>query len=145
MSAAVFTPLAVCEAYGTADVAEMAGVSLRMIGWWTHEGAVLPVNRGSHTALVWPRVEIFKACILAELRRKRGNRPLRRDIKIVDVIAQQVRGRQQSITELYAMTDGERVRLEDSKAAVIERMKDLWVGVFVLDVGEMWRRAGGEA
>ncbi len=130
------------RAYSSADVARLAGVSLRQLQWWDEQKVVSPRHEGHRR--IYGTVEVAAVSVIAELRHKgfslqkirRVLRPLQRELakRIAEVAAG---------TDLYLLTDGKTVHVESSKDRIIDLLRNARQPMYLLSVSEQYRKLTG--
>ena len=127
------------------DVARLAGVSLRQLQWWDEQGVVSPLHR-SHRRL-YSRFEVLQVSLIIGLRRKGIS--LQKTRGVLKKFEDQCRGDYFTSlggdSDLYLLTDGENVHLENSPDAIVEIVRDSKRPVIALSVSDMVRNLTGAA
>jgi DNA-binding transcriptional MerR regulator len=109
--------------FGSGDVCELAGVTLRQLQWWDEQKIISPRQEGHRR---WYRVsDVIGMMVIGELRRKglslqkirRLLRPVRREVE--QRIDQLLSGK----CQLYLLSDGTSSHFEDQPTAIIDRLK----------------------
>jgi len=128
------------RAYTSADVARVAGVSLRQLQWWDERKVVQPRHQGHKR--VYSSELVLEVSVIAELRRKgfslqkirRVLRFLQREVgrRLSDVLA--------GDSELHLLTDGRSIYLEDRQSRVIDLLKNARQPMFLVCVSDQVRR-----
>ncbi len=128
--------------YSSAEVARLAGVSLRQLQWWDEQKVVSPRHEGHRR--VYGTVEVAAASVIAELRHKgfslqkirRVLRPLQRELgkRISEVAAG---------TDLYLLTDGRAVHVESDKDRIIDQLRSARQPMYLLSISEQYRKLTG--
>jgi DNA-binding transcriptional MerR regulator len=128
------------QAYTSADVARVSGVSLRQLQWWDEKKVVSPRHEG-HRRVYRPD-EVVEITVIAELRRKgfslqkirRVLRFLQREMgkRLADVMS--------GDSELHLVTDGKTIYLEQDHAAIIDLFKGARQPMFLVCVTDQARR-----
>ncbi len=112
------------EIFSSVEVAIITGVSLRQLQWWDEQGIVTPMQKG-HRRLYRMR-EVVEVALITELRRKGIS--LQKTRKVLSYL-QKVHGdsfyrpRKDGV-ELYLLTDGDNVFLEDSDRGIVNVVKE---------------------
>jgi DNA-binding transcriptional MerR regulator len=126
--------------YSSADVARLAGVSLRQLQWWDEQKVVSPSHEG-HKRLY--RIEdLVEVSVIAELRRKGFSlQKIRRVLKFL----QKEMGRRlteilSATSDFHLLTDGRSIHLEDDAARIIEILKGAKQPMFLVSVSDQVRR-----
>jgi DNA-binding transcriptional MerR regulator len=131
------------EAFTSADVSRISGVSLRQLQWWDEQHVVSPRHDG-HKRVYLPS-EVIEITVIAELRRKgfslqkirRVLRHLQRETgkRLSDAVA--------AASEVYLLTDGKVTHLEDDRDRVIDVLKTAKQPMFLVSVSDQARRLEG--
>ncbi len=111
------------EVFSSLEVAVITGVSLRQLQWWDEQGIVTPMQKG-HRRLYRMR-EVVEVALITELRRKGIS--LQKTRKVLSHL-QKVHGdlfdvQRKDGLELYLLTDGDNVFLEDSNRGIVSIVK----------------------
>ncbi len=106
------------------EVAVITGVSLRQLQWWDEQGIVTPMQKG-HRRLYRMR-EVIEVVLITELRRKGIS--LQKTRKVLSHL-QKMHGDsfyapRKAGLELYLLTDGDNVFLEDSDRGIVRIVKE---------------------
>jgi DNA-binding transcriptional MerR regulator len=130
------------KTYSSADVSDIAGVSLRQLQWWDERKVVSPRHEGHRR--VYFRAEVVEITVIAELRRKgfslqkirRVLRFLQKEMgrRLAEVLA--------SDSDLHLVTDGKAIFLEDRQDRIINILKDAKQAMFLVCVSDQARRLG---
>jgi DNA-binding transcriptional MerR regulator len=128
------------KTYSSADVADIAGVSLRQLQWWDERKVVSPRHEGHRR--VYYRAEVVEITVIAELRRK-GFSLIRRVLRFL----QKEMGRRlaevlAADSDLHLVTDGKAIFLEDRQDRIINILKDAKQAMFLVCVSDQARRLG---
>lgn len=128
--------------YSSADVARLAGVTLRQLQWWDEQKVVSPRHEGHKR--VYGTVELAAVSVIAELRHKgfslqkirRVLKPLQRELakRIADVAGG---------NDLYLLTDGRSVHVESDRDRIMEMLKSARQAMFLLSVSDQYRKLTG--
>ena len=126
--------------YNSAEVARIAGVSLRQLQWWDERKVVSPRHEG-HKRIYDP-AEVVEVTVIAELRRKgfslqkirRVLRFLQREMgrRLSDVLA--------ADSDLHLLTDGKTIYLEENESRIIDLLKNARQPMFLVCVTDQVRR-----
>ena len=112
------------EVFSSLEVAVITGVSLRQLQWWDEQGIVTPMQKG-HRRLYRMR-EMVEVALITELRRKGIS--LQKTRKVLSRL-QKMHGdsfyapRKDGL-DLYLLTDGANVFLEDSDRGIVNIVKE---------------------
>ncbi len=126
--------------YSSLDVATLTGVSLRQLQWWDEQGVVTPMQRG-HRRL-YDTLEVLQVSLIMGLRRK--GMSLQKIRRVLHKLNQQdganyfqlhARG-----ADVYLLTDGEDVFLENSERGIVDVLKDSNQPIISLCVSDLIRR-----
>lgn len=128
--------------YSSADVARLAGVSLRQLQWWDEQKVVSPRHEGHRR--IYGTVEVAAVSVIAELRHKgfslqkirRVLRPLQRELgkRIAEVAAG---------TDLYLLTDGKAVHVESDKDRLFDLLRNARQPMYLLSISDQYRKLTG--
>jgi len=130
------------QIFSSADVARLAGVSLRQLQWWDEQKVVSPRHEG-HRRIYGP-AELAAVSVIAELRHKgfslqkirRVLRPLQRELnRRIGEVA--------SGAELYLVTDGKAVHVMSDKDRVLQLLLGARQPMYVVSVSEQYKRLTG--
>ena len=130
------------KTYSSADVAEIADVSLRQLQWWDERKVVSPRHEG-HRRVYFP-AEVIEITVIAELRRKGFSlQKIRRVLRFL----QKEMGRRlaevlQAESDLHLVTDGKSIFLEDQQDRIINILKNAKQAMFLVCVSDQARRLG---
>jgi DNA-binding transcriptional MerR regulator len=126
--------------HSSTEVARIAGVSLRQLQWWDEQKVVSPRHEGHRR--VYSAADVIEVTVIAELRRKgfslqkirRVLRSLQREMgkRMPDALA--------GASDLYMLTDGKSVHLEESHARVIDILKNARQPMFLVCVSDQAKR-----
>jgi len=126
--------------YASSEVSQIAGTSLRQLQWWDERRVVSPQKDGHKRE--YRIEEVLEVSVIAELRRKGFSlqkirqvlRVLRREMRkrLGDVLVEQ--------TDLYLLTNGTSVYVEDHPGRVIDVLKKSHQPMFLVIVSEHLRR-----
>lgn len=125
--------------YSSAEVSQIAGVSLRQLQWWDERKVVSPRHEG-HRRVYFP-AEVVEITVIAELRRKgfslqkirRVLRFLQKEMgrRLADVLA--------AHNDLHLVTDGKSIYLEDQSERIIDILKNANQAMFLVCVTDQAR------
>lgn len=128
--------------YSSADVARLAGVSLRQLQWWDEQKVVSPRHEGHRR--IYGTVEVAAVSVIAELRHKgfslqkirRVLRPMQRELgkRIAEIAGG---------TSLYLLTDGRSVHVESDKDRIIELLRSARQPMYLLSISDQYRKLTG--
>lgn len=124
----------------SADVARLAGVSLRQLQWWDEQKLVSP-RQENHRRLYAPE-QVLEVLTVAALRRKRLSlhkirrvlRLLRRELGHSISIVWSTR------SKLYLTTDGKSIFIDDKPEDVLKRVADATKPVYMVSLSDQIRR-----
>ena len=134
------TAAAGSRVYSSADVARLAGVSLRQLQWWDEQKVVSPNHEG-HKRLY--RIEdLVEVSVIAELRRKGFS--LQKIRRVLRFLQKEMGKRLTEIlnasADFHLLTDGRTIYLEDNASRVIDILKDAKQPMFLVPVSDQVRR-----
>ena len=125
--------------FSSQDVTRLTGVSLRQLQWWDERGVVTPEQR-SHRRL-YSRFEVLQVALIVGLRKKgislqkvRGVLKSVADQNGAEYISMHGHG-----SDLYLLTDGGQVYLENSPEDVVRVIRDSNVPMVALCVSDLIR------
>jgi len=126
--------------FGSGDVCQLAGVTLRQLQWWDERRIISPRQQGHRRWYVVS--DVIGMMVIGELRRKglslqkirRLVRPVRREVE--RRLDQLLSGK----SELYLLSDGTSSHFEDQPARIIERLKNSRKGLAVVCLSDMGKR-----
>ena len=128
--------------YSSLDVASLTGVSLRQLQWWDEQGVVTPMQKGRRR--LYNPTEVLLVSVIVGLRRKKLS--LQKIRKVVDELKgnESVAGltSRPSVSEVYLLTDGDHVSLQDSIQKIIDIQVDSPTPMTVLCVSDLLRKLG---
>ena len=124
----------------SAEVARLAGVSLRQLQWWDEQKVVSPRHEGHRR--VYSPVDVIEIAVIAELRRKGFSlQKIRRVVRFL----QREMGRR--VAELFSrenpmhlLTDGKNIYLEEDELRVINVLKNARQPMFLVCVSDQVER-----
>ena len=126
--------------YSSAEVSQIAGVSLRQLQWWDERKVVSPRHEG-HRRVYYP-AEVIEITVIAELRRKGFSlQKIRRVLRFL----QKEMGRRLSdvlggtSNELHLVTDGKSIYLEEENDRIIDILKNANQAMFLVCVTDQVR------
>jgi DNA-binding transcriptional MerR regulator len=119
----------------SADVARIAGISLRQLQWWDEQKLVSP-RRENHCR-TYSREQVLEMVIVAALRRKGLSlQKMRKVLRLLRRELREQRERVWSAAKLYLLTDGNTIEIEDRPDDVINRITDAARPVYLLSLAE---------
>lgn len=130
-------------ACSSSDVARMAGVSLRQLQWWDEQKVVSPRHEG-HRRVYSPE-EVVEITVIAELRRKGFSlQKIRRVLRYLQrEMGKHLGSVMAGTAEMYLLTDGKNIFLEESQGRVVEVLKGARQAMFLVCVSDQVRRLTG--
>jgi DNA-binding transcriptional MerR regulator len=128
------------QAYTSADVARIAGVSLRQLQWWDERKVVSP-SQDNHKRLYQPN-QVIEVSVIAELRRKGFS--LQNIRRVLRFLEKELRKRLSEVlapdSEIHLLTDGKSIYLEDAPERIIDLLKNARQPMFLVCVTDQARR-----
>ncbi|MCX7602927.1 MAG: MerR family transcriptional regulator [Bryobacteraceae bacterium] len=128
--------------FSSADVARLAGVSLRQLQWWDEQKVVSPRHEG-HRRIYGP-AEVAAVSVIAELRHKgfslqkirRVLRPLHRELgrRIAEVAAG---------TDLFLLTDGKSVHVLSDRDRILELLLNARQPMYLVSISDQYKKLTG--
>ena len=111
------------EAFTSAQIVELTGITARQLQWWDEQGIVVPAREG-HRRL-YSLDDLAEIAVIAELRRR--GFPLQRVRKVVRFLERQLGSRLAETvsggSEYHLLTDGSRLYLETSAQQIVDILK----------------------
>lgn len=108
------------ETFGSLEVSEITGVSLRQLQWWDERGVVSPVQRGHKR--MYRFNEVIEIGLITELRKKGIS--LQKIRKVLRFLHKELgRGLFEAVqngNEMHLLTDGRNIYLEDSHQNIVD-------------------------
>ena len=108
------------ETFGSLEVSEITGVSLRQLQWWDERGVVSPVQRGHKR--MYRFNEVIEIGLITELRKKGIS--LQKIRKVLRFLHKELgRGLFEAVqngNEMHLLTDGRNIYLEDSHKSIVD-------------------------
>lgn len=124
----------------SAEVARIAGVSLRQLQWWDEQKVVSPRHEGHRR--VYAPGEVVEISVIAELRRKGFS--LQKIRRVVKWLQREMGKRLSDVlggaSEMHLLTDGKSIYLEDSQSRIIDILKNAKQPMFLVCVSDQVRR-----
>lgn len=126
--------------YSSLQVAALTGVSLRQLQWWDEQGVVTPMQR-AHRRL-YRRSEVLEVALIVGLRRKGVSLQKIRQIlgDLGGQIGQTCFDLHAEGADVYLLTAGDAVHLENSPAKIVRVLRDSSEPVIALCVSALIRR-----
>jgi len=111
------------EAFTSAQIVELTGITARQLQWWDEQGIVVPAREG-HRRL-YSLDDLAEIAVIADLRRR--GFPLQRVRKVVRFLERQLGSRLAETvsggSEYHLLTDGSRLYLETSAQQIVDILK----------------------
>src|SRR5580700_8000086 len=128
------------DRYTSGDVARIAGVSLRQLQWWDERNVVSPRQEG-HKRVYLPQ-EVVEVSVIAELRRKGFSlQKIRRVLRYLQrEMGKRLSDALTTDAEVYLLTDGKSIYLEESRDRIIDLLKNAKQPMFLVCVSDQARR-----
>jgi DNA-binding transcriptional MerR regulator len=128
------------RAYTSTEVARIAQVSLRQLQWWDERKVVSPRHEG-HKRVYVPE-EVVEITIIAELRRKGFSlQKIRRVLRFLQrEMGRRLGEAQANGSNLYLLTDGRSIYLEDQQDRIIDLLKQARQPMFLVCVTDQVHR-----
>jgi DNA-binding transcriptional MerR regulator len=126
----------------SADVARLAGVSLRQLQWWDERKLVSP-RQDNHRRIYAPD-QVLEILTVASLRRKRLS--LQRIRRVLRLLRRGlgVRSNWSTKSRLYLITDGSSVFIEDQPEVVLTRLADATKPQYMVSLSDQMKRIASE-
>lgn len=134
------SPLPETPGYNSTDVAAICGVSLRQLQWWDERKVVSPRQDG-HKRIYTPE-EVVEISVIAELRRKGFSlQKIRRVLRFLQrEMGKRLSEALSTPAEVYLLTDGKSILLEESPARIIELIKSARQPMFLVSITDQVKR-----
>jgi len=128
--------------YSSAEVSEVADVSLRQLQWWDERKVVSPRHEG-HRRVYYP-AEVIEITVIAELRRKGFSlQKIRRVLRFLQrEMGKRLAEVMEATSNLHLVTDGKSIFLEDQQERIIDILKNAKQPMFLVCVTDQARRLG---
>ena len=134
------------ETFGSLEVSEITGVSLRQLQWWDERGVVSPVQRGHKR--IYRFNEVIEVGLITELRKKGIS--LQKIRKVLRFLHRELgRGLYEAVrngNEMHLLTDGKNIYLEDSHKNIVDILNNSEQPLISVCITDQVRRlTAGEA
>jgi len=128
------------QAFSSADVSRLSGVSLRQLQWWDEQRVVSPRHTGHKR--VYLTEEVVEVAVIAELRRKGFSlQKIRRVLRFLQKeMGKRVDQIMSADSEMHLLTDGKSIYLEDNQERIIDILKSAKQPMFLVCVTDQVRR-----
>lgn len=126
--------------FSSAEIAEIAGVSLRQLQWWDEQKVVSPRHEGHKR--IYLAEEAVEIATIAELRRKGFSlQKIRRVLRFLEKeMTRRVSEVFSTTTDMHLVTDGKAVYLEVEQSRIIEIFKSAVQPMFLVCVTDLVNR-----
>jgi DNA-binding transcriptional MerR regulator len=126
----------------SADVARLAGISLRQLQWWDERKLVSP-RQDDHRRIYTPQ-QVLEVLAVAALRRK--GLSLQKIRKVLRLLQRELRlpTNDMSRTRLYLLTDGDSIFLDHQLEIVLGRLTDATKPMYLLSLSDQMKRVTSE-
>jgi DNA-binding transcriptional MerR regulator len=128
------------QTFTSTEIARIAGVSLRQLQWWDERKLISPGKQGRRRAYL--AEDVIRIMVVAELRRKGCS--LARARQVVRFLQREMPRRPKDFLsgerDLYLLTDGKSVYLEERQERVLDLLKDSRQPMFLISVSDQARR-----
>jgi DNA-binding transcriptional MerR regulator len=130
------------DGYTSAEVARIAGVSLRQLQWWDERNVVSPRQDG-HRRIYLPE-EVIEIAVIAELRRKGFSlQKIRRVLRFLQKeMGKRLVEALHTESEIHLLTDGKSIYLEEKPDRIVDLLKNARQPMFLVCVTDQVRRLG---
>jgi DNA-binding transcriptional MerR regulator len=129
--------------HSSAEVAKIAGVSLRQLQWWDEQKVVSPRHEGHRR--VYSAGDVVEITVIAELRRKGFS--LQKIRRVLRFLQREMDKRMGEVlagtSDLHLLTDGKSIYLEDSESRIIDILKNAKQPMFLVCVSDQVKRLSG--
>ena len=126
--------------YSSAEISEIAEVSLRQLQWWDEQRVVSPRHEGHKR--VYLAEEAVEIAVIAELRRKGFS--LQKIRRVLRFLEKEMGKRVAEIfapdSEMHLVTDGKAIYLEADHVRIINILKDAEQPMFLVCVTDQVKR-----
>jgi DNA-binding transcriptional MerR regulator len=128
--------------FASADVARLAGITLRQLQWWDERELISP-RQEDHRRVYVPE-EVLEVLTVANLRRKGLSlQKVRRVLRLLRSQAGQLFAEAlRSQSDRYVLTDGHSAFVEEHPERVAKRLLDATRPMYVLSLSEQIKRLG---
>lgn len=126
--------------FSSAEISEIAGVSLRQLQWWDEQKVVSPRHEGHKR--VYLAEEAVEIAAIAELRRKGFSlQKIRRVLRFLEKeMTRRVTEVFSASSEMHLVTDGKAVYLETDQNRIIDIFKNAVQPMFLVCVTDLVNR-----
>lgn len=126
--------------FSSAEIADIAGVSLRQLQWWDEQKVVSPRHEGHKR--VYLAEEAVEIAVIAELRRKGFSlQKIRRVLRFLEKeMGKRVSEIFTAMSELHLVTDGKAIFLESDQGRIINILKNADQPMFLVCVTDQVKR-----
>lgn len=126
--------------YSSLDVRDLTGVTLRQLQWWDEQGVVTPMQKGHRRLYTVP--EVLRVSLIMGLRRK--SMSLQKIRLVLSKLGTDAGARllrlDQAGRDVFLLTDGENVYVENSLARIVGVLKDAMHPLTTLCVSDLIRQ-----
>ena len=128
------------QAYNSAEVARICGVSLRQLQWWDERHVVSPRQDGHKR--IYMLDEVVEISVIAELRRKGFSlQKIRRVLRFLQKdMGKRLNEALAASSEVHLLTDGKTIYLEDAPGRIIDLLKNAKQPMFLVCVTDQVKR-----
>ncbi len=128
--------------FSSADVARLAGVSLRQLQWWDERKLVSP-RQDNHRRIYAPE-QVLEILTVASLRRKRLS--LQRIRRVLRLLRRGLglHSNWSTKSRLYLITDGNSIFIEDQPEVVLNRLADATKPLYMVSLSDQMQRITSE-
>ena len=128
------------QAYNSAEVARICGVSLRQLQWWDERHVVSPRQDGHKR--IYMLDEVVEISVIAELRRKGFSlQKIRRVLRFLQKdMGKRLNEALATSSEVHLLTDGKTIYLEDAPGRIIDLLKNAKQAMFLVCVTDQVKR-----
>ena len=128
----------------SADVARLSGISLRQLQWWDERKLVSP-RQEDHRRLYVPE-QVLEILTVAVLRRKGVSlQKIPRILRLLRrALGHQDRNAQFANSNLYLVTDGNSIFIEDQPENILKRLAEANKPMYLVSLSEQMKRITSE-
>ncbi len=126
--------------FSSAEIADIAGVSLRQLQWWDEQKVVSPRHEGHKR--VYLAEEAVEIAVIAELRRKGFSlQKIRRVLRFLEKeMGRRVSEIFSASSDMHLVTDGKAIYLEADQGRIIDILKNADQPMFLVCVTDQVKR-----
>ncbi len=125
--------------YSTLDVTGLTGASLRQLQWWDEQGVVRPMQKGQRR--LYSSFDVLQVAMIMGLRNKGMSLQKVRQVlgKLGGMSSERLLDMHRVGGNVFLLTDGEVVYVENSAQRVVEKLKQAMFPVIALCISDLIR------